>query len=253
MKTAIITGASSGLGEEFVRQLRSFFPEIERVWLVARRRERLDALAAELGERISVCLLPLDLCSEGSLIALRSVLKAEEPEVQLLINCAGIGFLGYVADMPLETQTGMTQLNVTALTAVTNLVLPYMKAGSYILNVSSIASFCPNARMTVYSATKAYVTAFSQGLREEMRPRGIGVSAVCPGPMDTEFLDLAGISGHSQTFERLPHCQVQKVAAGAYKAVKAGKAIYTPGLFFKFYRLVAKLLPLKLVVKWART
>ena len=253
MKTAIITGASSGLGEEFVRQLRSFFPEIERVWLVARRRERLDALASELGEGVSVCLLPLDLCSEGSLIALRSVLKAEEPEVQLLINCAGIGFLGYVADMPLETQTGMTELNVTALTAVTNLVLPYMKAGSYILNVSSIASFCPNARMTVYSATKAYVTAFSQGLREEMRPRGIAVSAVCPGPMDTEFLDLAGISGHSQTFERLPHCQVQKVATGALKAAKAGKAVYTPGLFFKFYRLVAKLLPEKLVVKWART
>ena len=253
MKTAIITGASSGLGEEFVRQLRSFFPEIERVWLVARRRERLDALAAELGEEVSVCLLPLDLCSEGSLIALRSVLKAEEPEVQLLINCAGIGFVGYVADMPLETQTGMTDLNVTALTAVTNLVLPYMKAGGHILNVSSIASFCPNARMTVYSATKAYVTAFSQGLREEMRPRGIGVCAVCPGPMDTEFLSLAGITGHSQTFERLPHTQVQKVAAGAYKAVRAGKAIYTPGLFFKFYRLVAKLLPEKLVVKWART
>ena len=253
MKTAIITGASSGLGAEFVRQLRSFFPEIERVWLVARRRELLDALAAELGEDLSVCLLPLDLCSEGSLIALRSVLKAEEPEVQLLINCAGIGFLGYVADMPLETQTGMTDLNVTALTAVTNLVLPYMKAGGHILNVSSIASFCPNARMTVYSATKAYVTAFSQGLREELRPRGVTVSAVCPGPMDTEFLSLAGISGHSQTFERLPHCQVQKVAAGALKAAKAGKAIYTPGLFFKFYRLVAKLLPEKLVVKWART
>ena len=253
MQTAIITGASSGLGEEFVRQFRSFFPEIERVWLVARRRERLDAIAAELGEEVSVCLLPLDLCSEGSRIALRSVLKAEEPEVQLLINCAGIGFLGYVADMPIDTQIGMTNLNVTALTAVTNLVLPYMKAGSRILNVSSIASFCPNARMTVYSATKAYVTAFSQGLREELRPRGITVSAVCPGPMDTQFLDLAGISGHSQTFERLPHCQVQKVAHGALKAARDGKAIYTPGLFFKFSRFIAKLLPQSLVVKWART
>ena len=128
-----------------------------------------------------------------------------------------------------------------------------MPEGSHILNVSSIASFCPNPRMTVYSSTKAYVSHFTVGLAEELRRRKVSVTAVCPGPMATEFLSLAGITGHSSTFEFLPYCDQVKVAGGALRAAKAGRTIYTPKLFYKFYRLLAKVAPSQLLVKFVKT
>ena len=147
----------------------------------------------------------------------------------------------------------MTDLNIRAMTLVTRAVLPYMREGAKIVNISSIASFCPNARMTVYSSTKAYVSSFSLGLREELRARKIAVTAVCSGPMDTEFLEIGGIAGNSKMFKTLPYCDPKKVAAGSYAAVKADRAFYTPRVFFKLYRFLAKLLPSTIVVKLAKT
>ena len=203
MKTAIITGASSGLGREFVRQLADVFPEVESYWLIARRTERLEELAASLPGKTVAC-LPLDLCDTMSFMALQQKLAAEQPEVVLLVNNAGCGYLGRIGEMDTATQTRMVDLNVRAMTAVTNMTVPYMAPGGCVLNVSSIASFCPNPRMTVYSSTKAYVSAFTVGLAEELRARGATATAVCPGPMKTEFLDLGGITGNSRMFETLP-------------------------------------------------
>ena len=238
MKTAIITGASSGLGRELARQIEDIFPDIECYWLISRRADRLESLAISLPGRHTAC-LALDLCDPMSFVTLKDRLAAEKPEVSLLVNCAGCGYL--------------VDLNVRALTAVTNIVLPYMPEGSHILNVSSIASFCPNPRMTVYSSTKAYVSHFTVGLAEELRRRKVSVTAVCPGPMATEFLSLAGITGHSSTFEFLPYCDQVKVAGGALRAAKAGRTIYTPKLFYKFYRLLAKVAPSQLLVKFVKT
>ena len=142
---------------------------------------------------------------------------------------------------------------IRALTAVTNLVIPFMAAGGHILNVSSIASFCPNPRMTVYSASKAYVSSFTVGLSEELRRKHISVTAVCPGPMRTEFLDVGNITGKSRTFELLPYCEQVQVAGGALRAARAGRTIYTPKLFYKFYRCLAKITPVKLMVKITKT
>ena len=163
MKTAIITGASSGLGREIVRQLSDVFPEIGCCWLIARRRERLEEIAQSL-PNLSVECLDLDLCSPTSFAVLKTRLEAERPEVTLLVNCAGCGFLGELGQGHTDQQTRMIDLNLRALTAVTDLVLPYMGQGGRILNVSSIASFCPTPRMTVYGATKAYVSSFTIGL-----------------------------------------------------------------------------------------
>lgn len=248
MKTAIITGASSGLGREIVRQLSEVFPEIGSCWLVARRRERLEEVAQSLRHMTVEC-LDLDLCSPVSFEVLRARLEAEKPEVALLVNCAGCGFLGELGQGHTDRQTRMIDLNLRALTAVTDLVLPYMGPGGRILNVSSIASFCPTPRMTVYGATKAYVSSFSVGLSEELRRRGITVTAVCPGPMRTEFLDLGGITGNSRAFAMLPYCDQIRVAGGALRAARAGRTIYTPRLFYKFYRVLAKAVPVKLMVK----
>lgn len=151
-------------------------------------------------------ILPLDLAADASYQALSERLAAEKPAVQILINNAGLGELANMADSDWATQIRMVDVNCRGLTAVTTAVLPYMAEGGFILNVASIAAFAPNPRMTVYSSTKAYVLSLSKGLREELRPRRVNVLAVCPGPMRTEFLDLAGITGQSRTFETLPYC-----------------------------------------------
>ena len=248
MKTAIITGASSGLGREFARQLADVFPDIECCWLIARREDRLEEAAREMVGVETVC-LPLDLCDPASFTALREKLAAEKPEIRLLVNNAGCGYLGLMGEVPTDTQTRMVDLNLRAMTAVTNEVIPYMPAGAHILNTSSIASFCPTPRMTVYGATKAYVSSFTVGLSEELRRREITVTAVCPGPMKTEFLEVGKITGRSPAFELLPYCDLIRVAEGALRAAKAGRTIYTPRLFYKFYRVLAKVMPVKLMVK----
>lgn len=252
MKTAIITGASSGLGREFVRQTADVFPEIECYWLIARRGDRLEEMAASLPDKQVRC-IPLDLCDNMSFMTIRELLMTEQPEVALLINCAGCGYLGEVGQMDTATQTRMIDLNVRALTAITNMTVHYMDRGSRILNVSSIAAFCPNPRMTVYSATKAYVSHYTVGLSEELKEKGITVTAVCPGPMETEFLELGKIQGNSPMFEMLPYCDQVRVAGGALRAAKAGRTIYTPKLFYKFYRVLAKVAPVKLMVKFTKT
>lgn len=252
MKTAIITGASSGLGREFVRQLADVYPEVESYWLIARRADRLEELAAAITGKNVLC-LAMDLCDPMSFMTFREKLAAEQPDVRLLINNAGCGYLGRIGEVETATQTRMVDLNLRALTAITNITVPYMGEGSAILNVSSIASFCPNPRLTVYSATKSYVSSFTVGIAEELRPRGITATAVCPGPMKTEFLDMAGITGASKIFERLPYCDQVRVAGGALRAAREGRTIYTPTLFYKAYRGLAKILPVKLMVKFTGT
>ncbi len=252
MKTAIITGASAGMGQEFARHALEIFPEIECYWLIARREGKLRELAAELTGKQVVC-MALDLCDEGSFDVLAEKLRDDKPEIALLVNNAGCGYLGNVGETPLDWQTRMTKLNVTALTAVTSLCVPYMARGAHIVNVSSIASFCPNPRMTVYSSTKAYVSSFSRGIREELREKGITATAVCPGPMDTEFIAVGGIKGHSRTFDVLPYCDPSSVAEGTLLSAKAGRAFYTPKAFYKFYKFVSKVTPQALMVKFTRT
>lgn len=252
MKTAIITGASSGLGREIVRQVGDVFPEIECYWLIARRADRLSELAAALPEKEIVC-LALDLCDPMSFVLLQERLAEARPEIALLVNNAGCGYLGRIGEADTASQTRMVDLNLRALTAVTNMAVPYMSRGGRILNVSSIAAFCPNPRMTVYSASKAYVSAYTVGAAEELRPRGVTVTAVCPGPMSTEFLEVGGIAGNSRMFEMLPYCDQIRVAAGALRAAREGRTIYTPRLFYKVYRLLAKVTPVKLMVKLTKT
>jgi len=248
MKIAIVTGASSGFGRALAGQIRQVFPDIESIWLIARRADRLEDLCREIRD-VDARMIPLDLEAPESLRLLQRLLEVEDPNVALLANCAGCGYLGDFDEADADEQLRMISLNVRGMTAVTRLVLPYLEYGGRILNVSSIASFAPTPRMTVYSATKAYVTAFSRGLHEELQERDISVTAVCPGPMNTEFLDVGRIYGNSRTFEALPYCDVYKTATGALLAARKHRAVYTPRFFYKLYRVLAKLLPHALVVK----
>jgi len=251
-KIALITGASKGLGQALTVAAAAAFPELEELWLISRNIQLSEAMTAACGGK-RLRAIALDLCDPASFGALREQLASGGVEIVLLINNAGCGYLGDVADNPAWQVSAMTDLNVRALSLVTNLALLYMPEGGRIINVSSIASFCPNPRMTVYSATKAYVSAFSRGLYEELRPRRITVTAVCPGPMATDFLTTGEIEGNSKMFDRLPYCDPKKVAEGAVQAAKRGAAFYTPTRFFRFYRFVAKLLPVGWMVKLAKT
>ena len=254
-RIAIITGASSGLGKEFLKALLPDAPELDEIWIIARRLEKLSEAASECGAAAQkIRPISMDLTETAAYEKLEELLRTEEADVRVLINNAGCGVLGNVADMPPEGQIRMTDLNVRALTAVAAVTVKHMSAGSYIINTCSIASFAPNPRMTVYSSTKAYALSFTKGLHVELKPKGINVLAVCPSPMRTEFLDIAGISGgKSKTFETLPYCDPEMVAVRSIKQEKKGKCVYTPRLFYKFYRVLAKLLPHNLVMKMSKT
>ena len=254
-KIAIVTGASSGLGKEFLKALLPDSAGFDEIWIIARRLEKLTEAAAECGVSSGkVKPISMDLTEKTAYDELDNMLRDADVDVRVLINNAGCGVLGNVADMPVDGQIRMTDLNVRALTAVATIVVKYMHSGSYIINTCSIASFAPNPRMTVYSSTKAYVLSFSKGLHVELKPKGINVLAVCPSPMRTEFLDIAGISGgKSKAFETLPYCDPQMVAINAIKYAKKGKCVYTPRLFYKFYRILAKILPHNFIMKISKT
>ncbi len=252
MNVAVITGASSGLGMEYAKQV-ALLSDVEEIWLIARSTEKLVQLAHSLPNK-KCRTLTWDLQSEESFAEYRRLLEEEKPIVRLLINNAGFGKLGNVSELNPVDQAGMVDLNCRALTLFTALTLPYMAAGSGILNVSSIASFAPTPRMTVYSATKAYVAAFSKGLREELRPRRINVLTVCPGPMATPFLETAKIIGaDSPAFENLPYCQPKQVAVRSLQRLLHKKGWYTNRFIYKLYRVLAKLLPHNLVMKFSKT
>ena len=252
MKIAVITGASSGLGKEYALAVSRLRPEIEEIWLIARRKDKLEDVGSNLSRKHRI--VPLDITSNAAIEEYKALLKSEKAEVSLLINNAGFGKLGLFYEISTEDNAGMIRLNCEALTVMTSATLPLMNEKSEIINTCSIASFAPNSRMAVYSSTKAFVMSFSRALRNELKNRKINVLAVCPGPMETEFLGLAGIEkGTSKTFDTLPRDNAQRVAEHSLSASLKGKAVFCDHFFYKFYRMVSKILPTALVMKMAKT
>lgn len=168
MTAAVITGASAGLGAEFTRQLVREFPEIEEFWLIARRVGKLEELAQQFPEKKFVC-MGLNLLDPKSFRYLGEKLAEQKADVCVLVNNAGCGTTGNIGSSasPADVMR-VVDLNVRALTMVTQTVVPFMTRGAKIINVSSIAAFCPTPRMTVYSASKAYVSAFTGGIADEL-------------------------------------------------------------------------------------
>ena len=248
MNIAIITGASSGLGREYAYAVSSRYPQLDEIWVVARREERLKEIKSAIGKKIRV--VPGDLTNGEDIHKLSALLNETSADVKLLVNNAGFGKIGNFKDLPLDENIDMIRLNCEALTAVTAIALPFMNKGGKIINISSIASFAPNTRLAVYSSTKAFVMSLSRAMRVELKPIGINVLAVCPGPMDTEFLPVANIlKGTSRTFDTLPRVKPKSVAIGSLKASDRNKAVYTNHILYKFYRILGKILPHSFVMK----
>lgn len=252
MKIAVITGASSGLGKEYVSALMKSREELDEIWVIARRAERLAMLKNKFGDKIRP--LVLDITAADSMRQYKELLDEENPDVRLLINNAGYGKLGNYDEISVADNAGMVKLNCEALVTLSSLTLPFMHGGAEIINVCSIAAFAPNTRMAVYCSTKAFVLSLSRCMRSELKKREINVLAVCSGPMDTEFLAVANITkGASHTFDTLPRVNPTVLAEKSLRASKKHKAIYTNRIFYKFYRFIAKILPHSLVMKMSAT
>lgn len=246
---AIITGASSGLGREYVDAVLKSYPSVDEIWIIARRKENLKEIA-EAHSRVTIAAISLDLELEESFLTLEKLIREREPDIKVLVNCAGYGKTSdfFISDK--KTQLGMINLNCIALTALTRICMPYMADDSAIINVSSIAGCFPLPGMAVFSATKSYVIYFSKALRQELRPRGINVIAACPGRMMTEFYDTAYTQGgSSKAIESLPEVPPKTFAERSVRAARHGKSFYTFGIFYKFYHLLSKLLPHSLLMK----
>lgn len=250
MITAVITGASSGLGKEYINAIIAQYPTVDAFWLVARRKEALKEIADEHPDK-TIAAISLDLSKEESIGLFEQLLKENNPEIKVLVNNAGYGKGTDFFSSNREAQTGMIDLNCRALTGITRLCMPYMLDDSLVLNISSIAAFAPTPRMSVYCATKAFVLAFSKAIHDELAPRGIKVTAVCPGPMETDFWNVAGIpEGKSRLIDKMPKVSPQAVAIGSLKAAKRGKLMYTKGIFYKLYHVLAKILPHSFIMQF---
>jgi uncharacterized protein len=248
--SALITGASAGIGREFARQLAG---RASSLVLVARRQERLDELRDELTKRdpnLRVHIQAADLSDERAVIELFDWLERERIPIDLLINNAGLGDVGPFATGELPRVKEMLAVNVTALTLLTRLLLPGMIAQrrGAILNVSSTAGFLPIAGFAVYAATKAYVTSFSEAIRAELHGTGVTVTSLCPGPVPTEFTQVAARPGakpdRSPEFVRV---SVEEVARAGLAAIESGRPLVIPGFIMKIGMFLVRIIPLSIL------
>ena len=242
MKIAIVTGASSGIGREFVKQAGHFYRTLDEVWVIARRGHRLQEL--NVLSTVPVRILEGDLLHEAVYEQLGTMLEKEKPDIRMLVNAAGYGKSGPVEEILSEdkrAQLEMIDLNCRALSRITFECLPYLSKGSRILNMASAAAFCPQPLFSVYAATKAYVLSFSRSLGAELRNRGIYVTAVCPGPVDTEFFRVSGEL--ENPLKKLTKVKAPGVVKKALQDSRAGKDISIYGFPLKGAHIASKLLP----------
>jgi short-subunit dehydrogenase len=241
MNIAVVTGASSGLGQEFIRRLDA--EKFDEIWAVARRKERLEALGKEIATRLRV--LPYDLTDRKSFRELSALLAAEKPCVRVLINAAGFGKIGSWSDISLDDCDNMIDLNCRAAVDMTQIMLPYLPRGGRILQICSTAAFQPFQFLNVYAATKSFLYRYSRALRLELLPRGVKVTAVCPYWIkDTEFIATAKKTGNSSYVRSFPLAsRTGLVAALALNDSSLGFAVSTPGLICTLHRIVAKFIP----------
>jgi len=248
MDIAVITGASSGMGREFVYALDKQ-QDFDEIWVIARRSERLY----ELKEKCRAAIRPvvLDLEKRESFDVYKALLEEHKPNIKVLVNAAGHGLFGTFTEMSMSRQLDIIDLNARALTAMCYLSLEYMDKGGEIYNMGSMSSWQPVPYINVYGASKAYVLSFSRALGVELKERGIKVMAVCPGWIKTEFFDHAvhddTISYYNRFYEAEP------VIKKALKDMAKGKTVSVLGFPERMQARLVKIMPVNFVMKtWCR-
>ncbi|MGN0402128.1 MAG: SDR family NAD(P)-dependent oxidoreductase [Acetatifactor sp.] len=247
MNIIIITGASSGIGKEFAIQLDNYFQRTEEFWLIARREEKLQELSEMLNHKTR--LFPMDMTKKESLDILEKAMLEQNVRVRMLINCAGFGMMGAFMEQPQECAASMIQLNCEALTNVTHRVIPFMQKNGRIIQMASCAAFLPQPDFAVYAATKAYVLSLSRALREELKPMQLWVTAVCPGPVDTPFFEIAEKYGSTLAIKKYTMVSAEQVVRKALRDSKNRKALSVCSLPIKAIHLLSKILPQDIILE----
>lgn len=249
-RIAVITGASSGMGREFVKALDKQ-QKLDEIWVIARRLDRLSSLA-------SLCNAPvrpisLDLGRSEDIEVYRGLLEAETPDVVVLVNAAGFGKFKAFTELPLEEQLAMIDLNDKALVAMTYHTLPYMSEGACIYQLGSLSSFQPVPYINVYGASKAFVLSFSRALNKELQKqkRGIKVMAVCPGWVRTDFFERAVVDDTITYYNK--YFTAEEVVTRALRDMKRGKDVSVCGASIRAQVTLTKLLPHGVVMEiWCK-
>ena len=247
-RTALITGASSGIGAIFAEQLAAQGSDLV---LVARRHDELEKLAQRLRaaytRRVEVIAMDLAKADPGELLA--EEVKRRGLDVDLLVNNAGFGSSANFHEDSYERDQRMVAVNIAALTELTHAFLPAMVQAGHgaVINIASAAAFQPMPYMSVYGATKAYVLSLTQALWAEYRPRGVRFLAVCPGPVDTPFFDVAGGDKLKQEIPSAMMMTAEAVVAGSLRALRRDACVYVPGFAVKLGAVMPRLLPRRLM------
>ena len=247
MKIAVITGASSGMGREFVKQV-SKKEKFDEIWVIARRKEALESLKSEVKAKLRP--IPLDLKNPESFETYKELLAKDKPDVALLANIAGYGKSGRYDQISLEDSLGMIDLNCKALVAMTQLTLPYLKRGSKILQLDSLSAFQPVPYLNVYGPSKSFVLSYSRALNRELKTKGIRVMSVNPGWVKTEFFDHATqTSNDAVTYYNVMYEAKDVMKTAIHDLYHTKKDVSIHGLPIKLQVLAVKLLPHKLVME----
>lgn len=243
---AIITGASAGLGKEFVRILADR-SELDEIWAVARNEQKLQALAEEYGKKVRT--FSKDLSDRKQIEQFGEILQDADVSIQYLINNAGFARFCSYDDLSIEESLNMIDLNINGLVAMGLICIPYMKNGSHLINIASQASFQPLPYQNIYSSTKAFVRNYTRALNVELRDRGIVATAVCPGWMKTDLIDNGLIGADKATSRFRMMVTPDVVAEKAIRDADRNKDISVYGLYVKTAHAFAKLLPQRLMMK----
>ena len=248
MKIAIVTGASSGMGKEFVLQLGEYV-SVDEIWVIARRTDALEALKTAVNTPVRP--ISLDLCKEESYEQFAQLLEKENPDVKLLVNAAGFGKFGDFDEIPLEDDLRMIDLNCKALVAMTRITLPYMYPGSHILQLDSLSAFQPVPYIATYGATKSFVLSYTRAVGAELRNSGIRMMAMNPGWVKTEFFNHALQTNGKSRVQYYNHLYEAKdvVATGLKHLYKTKKQYSVHGLPIQNQVRLVKILPHRIVMR----
>ena len=243
-KIAVITGASSGMGRDFVKMIDKI-EKCDEIWVIARRLDKLRELESQTGKAIIP--IEMDLSDKTSYELYAKMLEKSDAEVCALVNAAGFGKFGSFEDIPLEEQMNMIDLNCKALMAVTYITLPYMPKRSRVYQIGSLSAFQPVPYITTYGATKAFVLFFTRALGKELKKRGIRMIAVCPGWVKTEFFNRAVTDDTIKYYNKF--FTSEEVVERAVYDMNRGRDVSVCGASIRGQVLLTKLLPHKLVMK----
>lgn len=248
-KICVITGASSGIGREFFREIaKDEYFKLDEFWVIARTEAKLEELKKLTDTAVRV--IPLDLSKEDAFEKYRAMLEAEKPEISLLINCSGYGKFESTVNVGYEISMNMIDLNAKATAAMNIISLDYMKSGDGIINIASVAGYQPIPYINVYGATKAFALNFTRALGAELKHKGIHVMAVCPFWTKTDFFDRAIKRDKDAVVKRyIAMYEPGQIVSRAISDYKKGKRVSLFGFKTRLQLLAVKLAPVSFVMK----